>query len=222
MPRKKLIRTNKYPYHITTRSNNKDWFGLPLEESWQISIACFKYASRFYNVNLHAYVLMNNHYHLLISTPESNIDSYMQCFNKKFSDFLKRKTGCINKKFGGRYKWTIINEQRYLLNVYRYVYQNPVRANIVKRVEDYPYSTLYYILNEKKFIQNIDSLLNFKRCDNLKWLNERFLNKDINTIKRGFHSSLFSIKPQRDSKYIPNLSLPNTQLLSQSAQERGT
>ena len=78
MPRKKLIRTDQFPYHVTTRTNNKNWFSLPLEETWNICLRSLHKANKLNKVNLHAFVLMKNHYHLLLETPEANLVTGMK------------------------------------------------------------------------------------------------------------------------------------------------
>ena len=141
MPRRLLIRTNSHPYHITSRSHNKDWFSLPLNEVWNFCLKALDFAHNKNPISIHAFVLMGNHYHLVATTPNNDIDSFMMHFNKSFSEKIKSSSGAINQKFGGRYKWCIIEHQNYFYNVMRYVFRNPVRAGLVKKVESYPYST---------------------------------------------------------------------------------
>jgi len=145
MPRKPLIRTSDFPYHVTTRSNHKEWFKIPLDEVWEISVNAFHYALKKYHVEIYQYVLMHNHYHMLIRTPESNIDKFMYLFNKDFSEKLRSKSGYVNRMFGGNYHPSLITDDRYLQTAFRYVYQNPVRARMVGRAENYPYSTLFFL-----------------------------------------------------------------------------
>lgn len=127
MTRPKLIRSEIHPYHITMRTNNKAWFDLPLADVWNICLESFSKAHEKYPVNLISFVLMNNHYHLLMTTPEANIDSFMYEFNKKISNDIRERTNRINKVFGSRYKWCLIQSNKYFSNCYRYVYQNPIR-----------------------------------------------------------------------------------------------
>ena len=150
MPRKRLIRTNQFFYHVTTRSNHKDWFELPLEQVWEISKKAFNKAQKNCPSHVAQYVLMANHYHMLVMTPDSNIDKFMYWFNKTFSDELKRSSGKINRMFGSSYKWSLILNEVYFQNVIRYIYQNPLRAKLVKRSENYPFSTLYYNYRNRK------------------------------------------------------------------------
>jgi len=81
MPRKNLIRTNLYPYHVTIRSNNKEWFDLPREIVWKICLRAMVLANQKHPVRIQAFVLMANHYHLLIWTPQCNLDRFMSVFN---------------------------------------------------------------------------------------------------------------------------------------------
>ena len=149
MPRRNLIRTSTIPYHVTSRSNNREWFDLPGDEVWQIAWEVFRYAYSRFPVDLHSFVLMSNHYHMLLTTPNADIDLFMQAFNKRFSDLLRERTRYINRMFGGPYHWSLVEDQYYLANVYRYIYQNPKRAGIVEKCEDYPYSTLSYKVKKR-------------------------------------------------------------------------
>lgn len=155
MPRKKLIRQNEFPYHIVSRTNNRTPFPLPMYAVWDICKSSLIYAQERVPVEIHCLTLMNNHYHLLMTTPNSDIDKFMQVFNLKFSKLITKHTKLINQKFSNRYKWTIVHDQRYLQNVYRYIYQNPIRANIVDDCISYPYTSLHFTSFEA-------NLLNFK------------------------------------------------------------
>ena len=78
MGRRNLIRTNLFPYHIVSRVRNKDWYDLPIHRVWKIYMDSFKDSIQRHPVNILAFVLMNNHFHLLIQTPDSNINQFMQ------------------------------------------------------------------------------------------------------------------------------------------------
>ena len=163
MPKRKLIRQSEFPYHVVTRNNNKDWFQIPIHNVWDICKESIVYALKKETVVIHAFVLMSNHYHLLISTPKSNIDKFMMHFNWKMSDLINRKSHYINHKFSNRYKWSIVDKQSYLYNVYRYIYQNPVRANLSKDCLTYPYSSLHFTNSENE-IFNFKPHFNYSDC----------------------------------------------------------
>lgn len=197
MPRKNLIRTPHHYYHITTRANNKEWFALPLREIWSISQTAFNKSQENAPAIVSQFVLMGNHYHLLIKTPNSDIDIFMFWFNKTFSDLLRKKSGRINRMFGSNYKWSLIQDPSYLFNVVRYVYQNPIRAGVVSRCEDYPFSTLYY----KKRNKDPGFKVEFKIEFDSLWepINTDLPLEEIDLIRSGLRKSVF--KPNSNRKY---------------------
>jgi putative transposase len=189
MPRKNLIRCNNLPYHVTSRANNKEWFALPLDQVWAISQRCLKEAYEKHKVEVIAFVLMNNHYHLLIRTPDANLDLFMYEFNKRLANQLKLSTSQINHVLGGRYKWCLIQSQKYFLNCYRYIYQNPMRAGVVQKCESYPYSTLNALVTGTKFSVPIHDSIGFKDPYILRWINEKIDEEELGLVKRGLARS---------------------------------
>lgn len=157
MPRKRLIRTHRYPYHVTTRSNNQEWFYIPMDEVWKYAKAVLFDGAQRYNVKIDAFVLMSNHYHLCIYTPDANIDRFMQFFNKRLGQRISRHASRINRIFGAPYKWSLIQNDHYYSNVIRYIYQNPLRAGLCVRCEDYPYSDLTRVTRSKDWMEWVNS-----------------------------------------------------------------
>lgn len=190
MPRKNLIRQDLYPYHVFSRSNNKDWFQIPLSLMWEICLSCLEYAQNREEAQLHCFVLMSNHYHLLLTTPQMNLDRFMQAFNRQLSKFINLQSGVINHKFANRYKWTIVSDQNYLHNIYRYIYQNPVRANLSNKCVDYPYSSLQLSrsqIHKLKFKIHLD----YRKYKN--WF-ERYYGSDFdNVIRKGLKKAKFKV-----------------------------
>lgn len=173
MPRKPLIRSKNLPYHVTARANNKEWFALELTEMWDLVQKSLKEAISIHPVEIISFVLMGNHYHMLILTPQGNLDLFIYEFNKRLALKIQSRTGQINRIFGGRYKWCLIESQKYLSNCYKYVYQNPVRAKIVSSCEDYPFSTLRTLYKNEKFSVPLHDRFGFKDEFGLQWLNQK-------------------------------------------------
>ena len=198
MPRKNLIRTNLHPYHVTIRSNNREWFELPLREVWDICIEALKFANRQYPVKLQAFVLMSNHYHLMLWTPNCDLDKFMYVFNSKISKSIRKKTGRINRIFGDRYKWSVIEDVNYFRTCLRDIYQNPVKANIVLRCEEYVYSSVFYVIRD--FDLDIDWFcpLLEDREEFIEWMNKTEENS-VN-IKKALQRPIFKIPNQRSSR----------------------
>ncbi|MCM2352988.1 MAG: transposase [Pseudobdellovibrio sp.] len=142
MARKLLIRTSQSPYHITGRSNNKEFFYVDLETLWEIFLQAMESAENLFSCDFHAFVLMSNHYHLLISTPLSNIDKVMEHIQREVAKKANRKSARINHFFGGPYKWSLIYEEPYYWNAVKYIFRNPVRAGLCSDVLEYKYSSL--------------------------------------------------------------------------------
>jgi putative transposase len=201
MGRKNLIRASYLPYHVTARTNNKEWFDLPLCEVWLLIQNALKEAEEIHHVEIVSFVLMGNHYHMLLITPESNLDSFMYEFNKRLSLKIRKSTGRINKIFGGRYKWCLIQSQNYFLNCYRYVYQNPVRAGVVEKCEDYPYSTLRAVLGKVHFSVPVHDKYGFKDDYGLMWLNKKLDIVEIDELKKKLaRSTLVDLKTKSRRK----------------------
>ncbi len=192
MGRSNLIRTHLYPYHVTTRTNNKEWFEIPLNEVWKMCLHSLSHANSVHSVEIIAFVLMANHYHLIVRTPDKNLDKFMYELNKRLSLLIRTRTKRINQVFGGRYKWCLIRSQTYFYNCYRYVYQNPVRANLTKKCENYPYSTLFSIVKNHPLPFQLVDAFGFKDEFALHWLNEKVSQKEIESIRKGLRRSELS------------------------------
>ncbi|MCR9204496.1 MAG: transposase [Halobacteriovoraceae bacterium] len=201
MPRKHLIRTSEFPYHIVSRSRNKDWYDLPMDLMWEISMDSFVSTLQKFPAKVHAFVLMSNHYHLLVSTPDANIDKFMFEFNRSFSDKVRAYSKRINQIFGGRYRWSLVKDYRYLSTVYRYIYRNPIDAGLVEQVEEYSYSTLRVM--DIPFI--IHDLLDEPFSIQIKFFNESPYENERALIRKGMKKGIFSPPINRSNRKIEDL-----------------
>lgn len=199
MPRPLLIRSETHPYHVTSRSNNKEFFPIPMNDVWEIMMKQLHHEVKEKSLCVHAFVLMNNHFHLLCHTPEGNLDQIMQRFLRTTSVLINCKSQTINHLWGGRYKWSLIESQTYYYQVYRYIYQNPLRAGLCRRVEDYPYSTLKPSpLPLHTFIP-----MAFGGSEGeLHWLNERYDKEDQELIRLGLRKSQFDVNKKKFSTFL--------------------
>src|SRR5687767_14154985 len=103
MARKCVILQNEHPYHVRARSNNREWFYLPLEHCWSIYSRYIKETSQKYGFATHNFVLMKNHFHWNVSTPSCNLSEGMQYFMSRTSIAIARSAGRINRIYGSRY-----------------------------------------------------------------------------------------------------------------------
>ena len=94
-----------------------------------------------YRLRIHAYVLMSNHYHLLIETPDANLSKAMHDLNASYANWYRSKYNLIGSIFQGRYKAILVEKDEYMLALSAYIHLNPVRAGIVKAPEAYLWSS---------------------------------------------------------------------------------
>ncbi len=91
-----------------------------------------------FGVKIIAFVLMNNHFHLIIQTPRSNLSKAMEWFMRETSRTLTRLGNRENQTFGQRFFRSMMTKPNYFLNAYKYLYHNPVKARICEDVLSYP------------------------------------------------------------------------------------
>lgn len=204
MPRKPIQRSNDNYYHITARSNNREFFYLPTANVWEIMSRRLADLQREYNIQIAAFVLMNNHFHLLMLTPTEDIDRIMYFFMKNVTLDIQKCTGRINKIFGGRYKGSMIENYGYLVNVYKYILRNPIEVGIIDRAENYVYSSMFYqtqpFTRAPFSIQKVIPAIAFDEFENLdevKWVNQRFEKHEANSISIGLQKAIFAYQSDR-------------------------
>src|SRR4051812_4949790 len=99
MPRPILFRTDCFAYHVTVRSNNKEWFYIPIRQCWQILTETLAVTAARTGAEPYLLVLMSNHFHLLLSTPRKNLDYTMQYFLSIATRAIQARAGRINHVF---------------------------------------------------------------------------------------------------------------------------
>jgi len=161
-----------------------------MDRVWQICINSLVLAQSKHPAIISQFVLMANHYHLLIKTPQSDIDKFMYIFNKEFSTQLRSQSMMTNRMFGSNYKWSLIQNQNYFNNVFRYIYQNPLRANLTERCEDYPYSTCYY--RKRRLCLSFEFTAIDELESDLEYLNSVYGDDQALGIRKGLRKAIFS------------------------------
>ncbi|MFM8314677.1 MAG: transposase [Deltaproteobacteria bacterium] len=102
--------------------------------------------SIYYGARVLSFVLMSNHFHMMIETPLKNLNQIMNYFMREVSRAIGKEASRINHVFGGRYKSSVITESVYFAHAYKYIYRNPVRAHLTTSVDKFPFSTLQWVL----------------------------------------------------------------------------
>ena len=125
--------------HVIQRGNNREACFYN-ETDYKAYLSFLKDAAVKYQVAIHAFVLMTNHVHLLV-TPENehSVSRMMQAQGRKYVQYFNYTYGRSGTLWEGRYKSTVVDADNYLLTVYRYIELNPVRAEMVNHAADYPW-----------------------------------------------------------------------------------
>lgn len=140
----------QYPgalYHVMNRGNARQKiFKHP--NHYNLFLKCLKEAVEMWELKLHAFSLLPNHYHLLIETPLSNLSRAMRHVNHVYTQRLNRRLGRDGHLFRGRYKSILVEEDAYLVELARYIHMNPVRAGLVNKPENHAWTShRYYLKN---------------------------------------------------------------------------
>jgi REP element-mobilizing transposase RayT len=140
MPRALRIEFENALYHVTSRGNERRPIFRNDRDRRTFLRLLGETAARF-GWSVTAYVLMTNHFHLVIQTPQPNLSRGMQWLNGTYAGWFNRVHKRCGHLFQGRFHAFLIEKETYFAEVLRYVVLNPVRAKMVERAEDYRWSS---------------------------------------------------------------------------------
>jgi len=127
-------------YHITSRGNERRSI-FRSDRDRKTFLAFLGQTAQRFGWSITAYVLMTNHFHLVIQTPQPNLSRGMHWLNSTYAGWFNRSRKRCGHLFQGRFKAFLIEKEAYFAEVLRYVVLNPVRAHMVERPEDYKWSS---------------------------------------------------------------------------------
>jgi REP element-mobilizing transposase RayT len=127
-------------YHVTARGDGREDIYL-WDADREMWLEVFGQVCKRFNWVCHAWCQMDNHFHLLIETPEANLSKGMRQLNGVYTQRFNRTHGRVGHVFQGRYKAILVERDSYLLELARYIVLNPLRAKMVKRLEAWPWSS---------------------------------------------------------------------------------
>lgn len=141
MPRTARIRLPKVPMHVLQRGHNRAT-SFSDESEFELYLGLMREFCAKTECQLHAYVLMTNHVHLLL-TPEhaQSVTELMRCVNQRFVQHVNRKHDRTGSLWEGRFKSSLIDAERYFFSCQRYIELNPVRARMVAHPGRYRWSS---------------------------------------------------------------------------------
>lgn len=141
MPRRARMYLPGYAYHIVQRGNNREACFFE-EENYCVYLNLMREVLLRYGNRLHAYCLMTNHVHLLITpTNAEGISNLMRVVGSRYAIYVNRRYSRSGTLWEGRHKASAVDTNGYLLKCYRYIELNPVSANMVSSPDEYAWSS---------------------------------------------------------------------------------
>jgi putative transposase len=146
MARQPRLTLPGYPHHVIQRGNNKQAI-FATAADYSVWLDLLEENAKKFDVAIHSYVLMSNHFHLL-ATPQTadGLPKMMQAVGRSYVRYFNDAHGRSGTLWEGRYKSTLIETDRYLLACMAYIDLNPVRAGLVAQPQDYPWSSHHHYL----------------------------------------------------------------------------
>jgi putative transposase len=187
------------PQHVVQRGNNRSVCFFD-DTNYFAFLRFLDLARQKAVCRVHAYVLMTNHVHLVVTGDQpGSVSIMMQSLGRRYVRYVNEQCGRTGSLWEGRYRSTLIDTERYLLACYRYVELNPVRAGIVKVPEEYPWYSFRHHVNERRdfLIEDHDVFLSMGRTADQRAVRYRALcNEAIE------QSSLDEIRSMTNRGYV--------------------
>ena len=175
MTRPKRINLAGCVYHVICRADQDDVVFTNNKDKERFLEYLGDYAKQF-SMRIHAWCLMDTHLHLLIETKKPNLSEFMRRLLTAYTVWFHKKHQTRGHLFSGRFKSLVVEKGEYLVEVSRYIHRNPVEAGLVKKAEDYPWSSMrgYAGKTQPGFIHTKETLYWFgnRRKKYIKFVNE--------------------------------------------------
>jgi len=171
-------------YHVMCRGNTRSRIFCESEDKIKF-LDYLQKAHEKYKIVIHAYCLMNNHYHLLIQTPSGNLSRAMHSINTGYTNYYNHAHNRTGHLFSGRYKAILVDKDNYALKLSSYIHLNPVKAGLVSKASEYEWSSCRYYLSsgvKPEYLRTdfiLDFLKNGKESEIKEY--ERYLKENLNS-----------------------------------------
>ncbi|MBI4710800.1 MAG: transposase [Nitrospirae bacterium] len=191
MARKPRIEYEGAFYHVITRGNQRQKTFKDKEDFLKYLEILSRYKSQ-YKYFLYAFVLMSNHVHLLIETQKTPLSKALQGINQSYTIYFNRKYRTEGHLFQGRYKAILCDRDEYLLSLVKYIHLNPVRATVVKTLDEYLWSSHESYIKSGKGIVDEEQVLRMFSEDKTKArkLYCSFINDDLAVKKEDIYCTI--------------------------------
>lgn len=184
MPRIARAVAAGFPHHVIQRGNNREKIFFDKEDKEKYLSLVKKYSDKWESPVL-AYCLMSNHVHILTKPKkEESLYKMMQAVTLCYTQHLNRKYERTGRLWESRYHSCVVDKEKYLWAVARYIEQNPVRARMVKNAEDYSYSSaLAHIGGTRDDILGAELFEESQRKNYKEFIRTGLSEKELNSIR---------------------------------------
>ena len=206
MARFNTPQVSEFPFHVTGRRHNKAAFDVELDEVWKIMSELLYLTHKFFDLKIHLFVLMPNHFHLVCRTGSDPLGLSMGYFMRESSKAMNQMSGKVNQNWGSRHYRCEIQTHHYFMSCYKYVYQNPVRAGLTSACENWKYSTLHGLLGKSHLLIPVESdPILFSDCglllpDSLLWLNRKPVAENVMSMRSALKKGKFKLPKAANKK----------------------
>ena len=166
MPRQARIKSESGIYHIMLRGINQQQIFEDEEDNLKFLsiLSDYKLISEY---ELYAYCIMGNHVHILLKEGNEELSQIMKRIGGKYVYWYNSKYKRVGHLFQDRFKSEPVNDEKYLMTVLRYIHQNPTKAKLAKKNEDYKFSSYNEYINGS-VITNTEFVLGMTDIENFK------------------------------------------------------
>lgn len=200
MPRiPRIIFENAF-YHVFSRGNNKQKIFLE-ESDYRKFLKIIGKLKEKYDHLLFGYCLMPNHFHLLIETRKMPISKILSSLLTSYTIYFNKKYKRSGHLFQDRFRSLICDKENYFLTVARYIHLNPVKAQLVNKPEDYPWSSHNEYLGKARGLVDKDLLLGMLNID--QYLD--FINDGLNNIEKFSYPKIVRNQFVGDPLFVTNM-----------------
>jgi putative transposase len=140
MARRHRIQFPGAVYHVMSRGNRKSMI-VNDDDDRRTFMKTFSDAAREYHVRVYVCCLMGTHYHMLLDTPRGNLSEFIRTVNGEYSKAFNRRHARVGHTFEQRFESLVVQREKYLRRVARYIALNPVKARLCRDAADWPWST---------------------------------------------------------------------------------
>ncbi len=167
-------------YHIVNRGVERRTIYMDEDDRMQF-LEILQESAEVYGFEIYSYVLMGNHYHLLIRTSALNLSLLMRQINSRYSMYFNRKYKRVGPLWQGRFKSWYVYDEQYLKSLVKYIEFNPIKANITQKIGEYRWAMSSRVVQ----IQG----LNYELIERSN-LKEKFSKKELQDIDHFFSTKL--------------------------------